>query len=254
MLTALVTAIEAILFDMNGTLRLRVANESSQQAAARRILKLLGMGAAPEAFWEKLKLRHKAYGQWAQQNLIQLSEEEIWTDWILPELPFTQVATVASELTLAWFALKGQPVAREGAADTLSALKQRGYRLGVISNSISRSEIPSSLEEYGWEGYFDAIIISSLLKRRKPAPEPFWEAARTLQVDPAHCAFLGNRLSKDVAGCKVAGYGMAILLEPSPELSPHELDVRFKPEVVIRSLPELLDIFPDRSLVCKMGS
>ncbi len=79
-------------------------------AAAKRILDLLGMKAAPDAFWEKLKLRHKDYSQWAQQNLIQLSEAEIWTGWILPEFPSWLVGPLAPELTLAWFEIKGQAV------------------------------------------------------------------------------------------------------------------------------------------------
>jgi putative hydrolase of the HAD superfamily len=245
--------IEAILFDMNGTLRLRVANEPVQRAAARRMLKLLGMDAAPDAFWEKLKQRHKDYSHWAQQRLVQLTEAEIWTDWILPEFPPTQVEPLASELTLAWLEFKGQAVPREGAGIVLKELKQRGYRLGVISNSISRMDIPSSIKKYGWETYFDTVIISSVVKSRKPASEPFWEATRSLQLDPVQCAYLGNRLSKDITGCKQAGFGMAIFLEPPPGSPPQERDNRFEPEAIIRSLPELLDIFPDRHLLCRTG-
>jgi HAD superfamily hydrolase (TIGR01549 family) len=244
MSTAMVPAIKAILFDMNGTLRHRVANEPVQRAAAGRILKLLGMKAAPVVFWEKLKLRQKAYSVWAQQSLVQLSEAEIWTDWILPEFPPGQVGPLAPELTLAWFEVKGQAVPGEGAGETLNELKKRGYRLGIISNSISTSEISSSLKGYGWEDYFDTVIVSSVVKRRKPAPEPFIEAARSLKVDPAHCAYLGNRISKDMVGCRQAGYGMAIFLQPLAGIPPTEPEVRFEPDAVIQSLIELLDIFP----------
>ena len=74
--------IEAILFDMNSTLCRREPHEPTRRAALERILALLGKKDASEAFWEELERRYKIYTGWAQENLIQLSEQEIWTRWI----------------------------------------------------------------------------------------------------------------------------------------------------------------------------
>jgi putative hydrolase of the HAD superfamily len=238
--------IEAIFFDINGTLRIREQHEPTRRAAVRRILELLGKEDLSDAYWEELTRRQIRYSQWAQNNLLQLSEKEIWTRWILPDYPCEKIEGVASELTLAWMERKGRAVPRPEAEETLIELKRRGYRLGVISNSMSTLDIPHSLDTFGWKDYFEVVILSSTVKRRKPAPEPFWEAARALNVEPDQCAYLGNRISKDVVGCKRAGFAFGIILESPGGLRAEELEQTIQPEAVIHSLNELLDIFPER--------
>ena len=79
-----ISQIEAILFDMNGTLRFREAHEQTQCAAFSRLLEIIGRD---DVDWDELSRRQNSYSAWAQQNLIQLSEAEIWSRWILPEHP-----------------------------------------------------------------------------------------------------------------------------------------------------------------------
>jgi FMN phosphatase YigB (HAD superfamily) len=66
-------------------------------------------------------------------------------------------------------------------------------------------------------------------------------------VPPAHCAYLGNRISRDIVGCKRAGFALGIVLEPAEGPRPDEVDKTVKPDRVIHSLAELLDIFPAHS-------
>jgi putative hydrolase of the HAD superfamily len=245
-LTLTVRNIEAILFDMNGTLRRREPHEPTQTRATRRFLELLGKNEIPDSYWEELTARRKHYNQWAQDRLIQLSEDEIWTRWILPEYPSEQIGPVAAELTLAWSERKGHTVPTPGAEQMLFELKRRGYRLGVISNTMSSLDIPRDLGTFGWNQLFEVVILSSTLKHRKPAPEPFLEALRVLKVDAAHCAYLGNHISKDIVGCKRAGFGLGIIVEPANSPHADERDQVVSPEAIIHSLNELLEIFPMR--------
>ena len=241
-----VQSIEAILFDMNGTLRVREPHEPTRRAATTRMLELLGMDVAPDAYWGELTLRHKAYSHWAQENLVQLPEKEIWTRWMVPEIPDWKIERHAAELSLAWRDLKGRTIPRSGAEETLVELKRRGYRLGVISNSMSSLDIPRSLKTFGWQDLFEVVILSATVKYRKPAPDIFWEATRALNLDPSQCAYLGNRKTKDVLGCRRAGFTLAIMLETPGEPRADEQDPAIQPDRVIRSLSELLDIFPPR--------
>jgi putative hydrolase of the HAD superfamily len=238
--------IEAILFDMNGTLRTRETHAPTQKAAIKRMLELLGKEDAPDAYWGELARRTKAYGQWAQENLLQLSEEEIWTRWLLPDVPHDQIEPVAEELTLAWKETKGRTVPQVGAEEVLIELKRRGYRLGVVSNSMSSLDIPRSLDAFGWKGYFEVVILSSAIKSRKPAPEIFREAVRAMNVKPSQCTYIGNRLSKDVVGCKRAGFGLGIMIEPTGTPHADEQELTIQPDAIIHSLSELLDLFPRR--------
>jgi putative hydrolase of the HAD superfamily len=236
--------IKAILFDMNGTLRMREPHEPTQRAALERLQIMLGITEPSPTFWDELAGRYKAYGQWAQENLLQLSEEEIWTRWLLPGVSRQQIKPIAAELTLAWSERKGRVVPLPRAEETLVELKQRGYRLGVISNSMSSLDIPGSLEAFGWKKLFEVVILSSVVKCRKPAPGIFLQATSAMGVRPLYCAFVGNRVSKDVIGCKRAGFGLAIVIESPGNTRPNELDQTIQPDAIIHSLHELLGIFP----------
>jgi putative hydrolase of the HAD superfamily len=237
-------AIQAILFDMNGTLRSREPHPETQEAAYSRLRELLGMPDARMDFWEELTRRQKAYARWAQENLVQKTEAEIWAEWILPGTPREQLEPIAAELMLAWQERKGRAVPKPGAGETIRALRQRGYRLGVISNTMSTLDIPLSLEAFGWKDLFEVVILSADIMIRKPSPEPFLEAARRLNLSPAQCAYIGNRLSKDIAGSKLAGYALGLVLEPPSGPRADEVDSPVKPDGIIHSLTGLLDLFP----------
>jgi putative hydrolase of the HAD superfamily len=244
-----VRKIEAILFDMNGTLRRREPNSPTRDAAINRMMGLLKLKDPPDDFWEELALRYKSYGLWAQENLLQLTEKEIWTRWLLPDVPPQQIEPIAAELSLAWSERKGRTVPIPDAEDTLHKLKQRGYKLGVISNSMSTLDIPHYLELFGWEDYFEAVILSSAVKCRKPAPEIFWEATRVLKLIPAQCAYIGNRISRDLVGCKRAGFAVGIIIETEGKRRADEQDQLIQPDLIIHSLAELLMVFPTRVLL-----
>lgn len=245
---AAIKAIEVILFDMNGTLRGQESHLPTQSAAAARLVDLLGMQSVPDDFWETLTQRYSAYGHWAQANLLQLSEKEIWSSWLLPDIPREKLEPVAAELSLAWKERKGRPVPKPGADHTLTELKRRGYRLGVISNSLSSLDIPRCVDEFGWQEIFEVVLLSSFTKSRKPAPDMFLEAARALQVLPAHCAYVGNRISRDVVGCKRAGFALGLIIEPGGKPRAEEQDQPIRPDGTIHRLGELLDLFPLRAI------
>jgi putative hydrolase of the HAD superfamily len=238
--------IEAILFDMNSTLRACEPHMPTQTGSRERILELLGNKEANQAFWEGLEQRYQAYNRWGRTSLVQCSESEIWTKWMLPDYPAEKIEPLAAELMLAWTQRRGRLQPMPGVEEALCVLKQRGYHLGVISNSMSSLDIPRFLERYGWNEYFGAVILSAVIKIRKPDPEPFFAAARALNVEPAHCAYLGNRIMKDISGCKRAGYGLAIMIV-APSRQPEEQEnTSIEPDLVIQTVGELLDIFPGR--------
>ena len=239
--------IQAILFDMNGTLRSREPHPETQQAAIARLRHLLGMPEAGIDFWDELTRRQKAYSHWAQQGLKQLSEQEIWAEWMLPDLPRRQVEQNAAELMLAWQERKGRAVPKPGAGETIRVLRQRGYRLGLISNTMSTLDIPRCLAAFGWQDFFEVVILSVDIRVRKPSPEPFLEAARKLSLAPSQCAYIGNRLSKDIAGCRQAGYALGLVLEPLSGPRTDELNSPVKPDGIIHALVELLDLFPGQA-------
>ena len=240
-------AIEAILFDMNGTLRQRVPDETWQRESVERLLTMLGAPNAPSSFVDELDCRYKSYTAWAKQHQVGLAETEIWTKWITPELPRERIESQATELMLALRNCKGRSVLKPEAAQVIAELHWRGYRMGLVSNTTSTADAPRFLDEYGLTKYFQVVILSAVSGYRKPSPEIFWQATRAMQLDPNRCAYLGNKVSSDIVGSRKAGFAMAIIIEPIGALPASASDEMEKPDMVIHTLGDLLDIFPPRS-------
>ena len=236
--------IKVILFDVNGTLRVREPHEATQLAARQRILAILGKVEADDDFWLQLEERYKTYGAWAGKHLVQLSEAEIWTKWMLPDEQKEKVAAHASELMLAWSERKGRVVPKAETEPVLAELQRRSYRLGLISNTMSTLDIPGFVEHHGWQKYFSVVLLSAFEKSRKPSPELFLSAASQLGCKPEECAYVGNRYSKDIVGCKKAGFALGIMLIDPAKPLPTDQTPNDKPDLVIDSLNCLLEYFP----------
>jgi putative hydrolase of the HAD superfamily len=89
-------------------------------------------------------------------------------------------------------------------------------------------------------------VLSSKVAFRKPDPQIYWEAARRVGVEPAHCAYLGDNPVRDVEGTRRAGFGMMILMLEPATLAKEPPTVEVKPDFTIKETSELLDIFPPR--------
>jgi HAD superfamily hydrolase (TIGR01662 family) len=152
----------------------------------------------------------------------------------------------AIELMIAWRdGRSGRATPRPDTRRVIAELSARSYRLGVISNTTSSVDVPRWLEAYNLQQYFGVVILSSTSRCRKPSPEIFWEATRALGVEPARCAYLGDRISRDVVGSKRAGFARAILIEARGSYTEPRAGAA-QPDAIIHSLSELLEIFPAR--------
>ncbi len=239
--------IEAILFDMNGTLRERVPDDAHQKSARQNLLTMLGKPDAPLSFLDQLRTRYKTYIDWANEHEASLSEAEIWTRWVTPDLPRELVEPQAVELMLALRNIRGVSELKPKADAVIMELSRRGYRLGVISNTTSTVDLPRFLSACGMERYFEVVVLSSLCGIRKPHPGIFNEATRQLQLEPEKCAYVGNKVGYDISGAHRAGFGLAIIIprEMAPlEVAANPLET---PDLVLPDLTDLLEHFPARS-------
>jgi putative hydrolase of the HAD superfamily len=91
----------------------------------------------------------------------------------------------------------------EGAKETLDALKEKGYRLGVISNNDGNCS--EKCEQMGIAGYFDIIIDSGLEGVSKPSPRIFELALDRMDVPPQESAHVGDMYGADVMGARSVG-------------------------------------------------
>jgi FMN phosphatase YigB (HAD superfamily) len=242
----MVPDIEAIFIDVGNTLRVVVKEESYQAQARQQLAMLVGAQESPESFCQRLDQRYKVYRKWAFETLREAPEKDLWTRWMLPDSPPDQIAPLAGELTSLYRKTMGRRCAQPDAKHVVVELSKRGYRLGILSNTITEREIPQWLEEDGLSPYFPTVILSSVFGRRKPDPAIYLEAARKAGVAPARAAYVGDNPSRDVAGSRRAGFGMVIIMIDPAELEKEDLTGENKPDLVIHSLSELLGVFPER--------
>lgn len=236
--------IEAIFIDVGNTLRVLKKDEHHQSSARRKIAELVGSQEAPETLCQRIDERYKIYRKWAFETWIEAPESELWTRWLLPDFPAEEISPIAGELTYQFRQSMGRRVQQPDAEYVVAELKRRGYHLGIISNVITSQEIPDWLEAEGLSKYFEAMVLSSLFRHRKPDPKIYWEAARRIGIKPEKCAYIGDNSKRDVTGTRNAGFGMVVLLMDREELEKDPPSGENKPDTVIHEFKQLLDIFP----------
>lgn len=106
-----------------------------------------------------------------------------------------------------------------GAVTLLWSLRERGIKLGIVTNGLSETHREKiALLQIG--EYFDAIFLSDEVGMVKPDPLLFAHACRTLGGAPAHAAMVGDRYDRDIRGAMDAGLYTIWLNVRNEELPP----------------------------------
>ena len=115
----------------------------------------------------------------------------------------------------------------------LSALKERGYILVVISNFDSR--IYEVSDNLGITDFFDSFIISSESGFAKPSGEIFDLALKKFNLTPSECVHIGDSKPNDYDGAAALGINALLLDRDSLHSDRDGINT-------IHSLSELLDL------------
>ena len=238
--------IKAIFLDVGNTLRIVIEDPEFMSQAKKDLMFLVGAQEPEDEFFAGLETRWKAYRKQSKETLVEASEKELWTKWLLPHYPAERISPLAGKLTRLWRDHDGKRVPRGDVKSTVLELHKRGYILGIIANTITETEIPDWMEAEGLTNCFKAVVLSSKVAIRKPNPEIYWEAARRVGVEPSKCAYVGDNPVRDVEGTQAAGFGLMILMREPATLAKEPQTIEVKPDYTIQAMKELLDIFPTR--------
>jgi putative hydrolase of the HAD superfamily len=221
-------SIEAIFFDAGGTLI---------HVDGRRFCTAAGLPYLPEAFAAAEAAATDAVRSWILKHPESTDAERmpLFLDGFLMELGIdgrqereAAARRIAQEHHTANLWSGTAPEARE----TLAILRERGYRLGVVSNADGR--VRKLLEDAGLTTHLEIILDSANVGVEKPDPRIFLAAAEGLHLLPSSCAYVGDVYEIDILGARAAGL-RPILIGASPAPDPIER---------VETLPDLLKLFP----------
>ena len=224
--------VKAILFDMGGTLVYESGEKELRRKALVRALR--GLKSDVE------ELIDKAFEEW---------------DVLSKEIDYVEQWDVARvSLLLARLGIKPKPLIveeayraltqssvegwefEEDARETLLSLKDRGFNLGVISNTGSREQVVRLLIKGEVIELLDVVVTSQELGVKKPHPLIFKYAEALLGIDGKKIAYVGNDPIADIEGAKNVGWIAVQKLNRDSTRSS-------KADIVIRKLSDLLSYF-----------
>lgn len=207
--------ITTLLFDWDGTL---VDSAMSSYLTFQKALEHCGVGFTWDQFEEHFTPDwHRMYEAVGLEAARWEVADEAWKK----SYPCVQYALV------------------QGARDTLLKLRERGYRLGVVTSG-SRWRLVNEVRDYELDGFFDVVICNEDVKLRKPNPEGLFKAAEKLACTTSCCAYVGD-VPEDIEAGKRAQMrtvGVKSAFPTSRKL------VEAAPDLRLESIPELLEHFP----------
>jgi HAD superfamily hydrolase (TIGR01509 family) len=129
--------------------------------------------------------------------------------------------------------------AEEGMVEALEALRDRGLRLGCVSNAfMGAAVLDRIMDEKGLGRHLQFTVSSCEVGWRKPHPAIYEAALELMDVTAAETIFVGDRIDADVEG--PAALGMrTVLTHQYREEYPNAGAVQ--PDAVIGHLRELVD-------------
>ncbi len=86
----------------------------------------------------------------------------------------------------------------EGVKETLADLRQRGYKMAIVTNKPYKFILPI-LEALGIEEYFELLLGADSLATKKPSPEPLLHAMSHFECNEKECVMVGDSKNDIIA-------------------------------------------------------
>lgn len=232
---------------MGGTIDTHTYERRIGVEATKRIRQLLAQGGvelpcSDEELYDHVNRGQAAYRCWREKTCVELPPERVWREFVFKDRRFGpgQLSGVAEELAYTVDTCYYQRCMRPEIPGVLETLREMGLKLGIISNIQSREQVPGDLRRYGIKDYFDPIVLSCEFGRRKPDPSIFKHAAGLAVVPENECAHIGDRISRDVAGAKRAGFSLCLQIRH--EYKETQDPETPSPDAVLDTMSELPDL------------
>jgi phosphoglycolate phosphatase len=232
------SAIQAIIFDLDGTL---VDSAEDLRAALNRLLGDLGLRPIEAA--EIKGMIGDGVLKLVERGLIAANGDPEQKEALLPRFLEIYQANPAN-LTRPY----------PGVVETLSGLQRQQFRLAVVTNK-PVSATRKILEALSMAEFFPVVVGGDSLSQRKPHPAPLLEAARQLGVDACQTLMVGDNIhdveAAHAAGMRCIAVSYGYHHRPPSEFNADHLVDRFDEllSLVIRPMPNRSETSGDAELI-----
>ena len=210
--------IKAVLFDLDGTL---VDTAKSQLLANTHVVKML------------LNFLHSRNVHISEQSLLEAIEKlslemdlkllynrDAWWNEIFKKVNLKGAipSEFARKLTLGYWSKYTKGMVKYGdAAPTLKYLKDKGYKLGLVTDTDGTPGIkPKRISRSSILRLFDVVVIAGEeTDKVKPNPSSYLLALRKLQLKPPEAVYVGDKPFTDIKGAKALGI-ITVLIRRKP--------------------------------------
>lgn len=128
----------------------------------------------------------------------------------------------------------------DDALPMLETLRERGYHIGLVSNTSDDRNVQQMIDRWDLRPYFEGIVTSAGCGIRKPDERIFQLALDRLQVPPGAAVMVGDTLEADILGANRLGiYSVWITRRVQ---APPEGELPIQPQAVITALGQLPDL------------
>ena len=233
--------IKAVLFDLDNTLMNFLWMK--EQAINNAIFAMLDSSSLNLRFGD---VKDEIYGFYKETNM---EDPKVFQKFLEKHNAFSQ-KNLAKGVIAYRKAKSANMIPYPSVKRTLVKLKEKGLRLGVVSDAPSKNAW-RRLVELGIEDFFDVVVTYDDTGKHKPSDLPFKKAIETLKIDKENILFVGDNPKRDVKGAKDIGmksafakYGYYTSMLPLKPWDKHlqEALKENKPDFILEKFDDLLKV------------
>ncbi|MFT2097031.1 hexitol phosphatase HxpB [Marinomonas sp. 2405UD66-6] len=211
--------IEAVIFDMDGTL---IDSEPMWKEAERFVFSSLGVDVTDELSFQTASMTTREVTEF-WYNLFP------WTGRSLEQVENDVVDRVATLITT-------EGMAMEGVKTALDFCQSKALKIGLATNAPARL-IPVILEKLDIAHYFHAVSSSEYEIQGKPDPAVYLSTVKKLNVEPSACIAIEDSVSGVMAA--INANLKTVVVPPVAEYSDEKYDIA---DIKLKQLSELPDV------------
>ncbi|MBU0662480.1 MAG: HAD-IIIA family hydrolase [Candidatus Diapherotrites archaeon] len=217
----------AILFDLDNTLIDFMRMKRASCEAAISAMVDAGLQIEKDAAYKELFSLYDVHG---------IEDQRIFQKFLGKVAGGIDYKILASGITAYRRAQTGVLEPYPHVRSTLLRLKERGIKLGIVSDA-PRLRAWIRLSEMNLADFFDVVVTLGDTKRRKPSRLPFDAALKQMGMAADEILFVGDNPERDIAGAKRAGMKAALAKYGQT------FDVKGpEPDYILKDIADLLEI------------